>query len=186
MKILSVIRAAMFSVVAGFALTSVAHADTFVLNSSNGGDGYVNAIAGGFDLFGADNSPGTTDTTYLATAGGAETLTFNWAFTTNDCCGSGWDPGGYVVNGVFTQLSTDSFGTAGDISSSGALTLTLAAGDSYGFYIHSPDSCCGRSDIAVTGGAVPEPATWALMFAGVAFVGGALRSRRRTAMATAA
>ena len=37
----------------------------------------------------------------------------------------------------------------------------------------------------VAPGVVPEPATWGLMIAGVGMVGGALRTRRRTATATA-
>ena len=90
----------------GFGMSGPASADTFTLANTNGGDGFVTAISGGFDLFGANNgvdvgNPVTT--TYLATAGANETLTFHWTYTTVD--EPGYDPAGYEINGVQTQLS---------------------------------------------------------------------------------
>ena len=85
-----------------------AKAATFTLNSDNDGDGFVSLIPGGFDLYGSDNGEGdgkASLTTYLATAAAAATLTFKWTYQTFDEDGSTWDPAGYVVNGIFTQLT---------------------------------------------------------------------------------
>ena len=159
--------------VVAIGLSSAASADTWVLNNDLGGDGFVNAIPGGFDLFGGDDGIPNNNTTYLATAGAAETLTFHWAYTTNDVNGSFYDPAGYVVNGAFTQLSTNNDGvTPGQVDSNGSITFHLAAGDSYGFYVNDTDAILGRGDIAVTG--VPEPSIWAMLllgFAGLGFAG---------------
>jgi len=175
---------------AGHAAASV---DMFTLGNTNGGDGGVTLLSGGgFDLFGADNGtsrifdhgPLSSLTTYTATSGGAQTLTFDWTYGSVDGEGSAFDPGGWILNGVQTQLSPN------DLlfdSASGQLTLNLAAGDNYGFYIYSTDSQAGRGDIAVrpaqrlsaeTLAAVPEPASWALMIGGFFGLGLALRRRR--------
>jgi len=158
-------------------LAGSCNADTFTLNNDNGGDGYVVAIPGGFDLFGADNGFGNNYTTYTATAATSETLTYNWTYTTNDCCGAGWDPGGYVINGVYTALSPYVFGPQGTGDSSGVVTLTVLAGQNYGFYVYSPDSCCGRGDIAVN--ATPLPAALPMFAAGLGLVGWLARRRKQ-------
>jgi len=162
-------------------MAGAANAATFTLSNTNGGDGFVTAIPGGFDLFGADNGVGATSTTYLAVAPVAETITYNWTYTTNDCCGSLWDPAGYVINDVFTQLSVDINGNPGQGDASGVVTLNVGAGQDYGFYVNSVDSILGRGDIAVT--SVPEPASWALMMVGVGALGFALRRSRAKLLA---
>jgi hypothetical protein len=152
-------------------LMGSANADVFVLSNSPGtATGSVTPIPGGFDLVGANNMVGPTTTSYLATALANETLTFNWTYTTNDCCGSYWDPAGYSINTANTQLSTDQNGLGGQIDSNGTITFNLSTGDQYGFYVSSLDSCCGPADIAVTTG-VPEPSTWAMLLLGFAGVG---------------
>jgi hypothetical protein len=154
---------------------SSANAVVFTLSSSNGGDGFVNSIPGGIDLFGADNGVGATSTTLLAIASTTESVAYNWIYTTNDCCGAHWDPGGYIINNVKTQLSADIQGTSGTGNASGTISLNLIAGENFGFYIDSPDSIQGRADLAITGdisvAAVPEPTTWAMMILGFAGVG---------------
>lgn len=162
-------------------VAGVANAATWTLTNTNGGDGFVNAIPGGFDLFGADNGVGATSTTNLAVASVATTVTYNWVYTTNDCCGSVYDPAGYVINDVFTQLSIDSSAGPGAGDASGSITLNVGAGQDYGFYVNSTDSILGRADIAVT--AVPEPASWALMMVGVGALGFALRRSREKLVA---
>ena len=162
-------------------VAGAANAATWTLSNTNGGDGFVNAIPGGFDLFGADNNVGATSTTYLAVASAATTITYNWTYTTNDCCGSVWDPAGYVINDVLTQLSVDINGRPGNGDASGSISLNVGAGQDYGFYVNSVDSVQGRADIAVT--AVPEPASWALMMVGVGALGIALRRSREKLLA---
>ena len=157
---------------AATALSTPAHA-AFTFASSNGGDGYLIVNNNGYDLFGADNAVGASLTTFTDTADTAETLTFNYDYTTNDCCGSQWDPAGYTINGTLFQLSPDT--SVPGYSGGGTVSLVLAAGDIYGFYVYSPDSVLGRGDIAVA--AVPEPASWALMLAGFGLVGYSMRKR---------
>jgi hypothetical protein len=155
---------------------------------------------GGFDVFGANNGtsrvfgggPLSSLTTYTATAGVDQALTFDWTYTSADGAGSQYDPGGFILNGAQTQLSPNDLVLD---SASGQVTLNLSAGDTYGFYIFSTDSEQGRGDISVTpfrGGlgevalaAVPEPATWALMLTGFFGLGLALR-RWRAGLAAAA
>lgn len=165
---------------AGFAASANA---AFVLANSNGGDGFANAIPGGFDLFGADNGVGFNSTTLTDTAAVAETLSFKYVYTTNDCCGSVWDPAGYFINGVQTQLSIDGF-NGGQFNSSGLVSLALNAGDSYGFYVNSADSVLGRGEIAFSPG-VPEPAMWAMMLVGFGAIGLTLRGGKKTGLAAA-
>ena len=92
-------------------------------------------------------------------------------YTTNDCCGSAWDPAGYILNGVYNQLSVDQYGPPGTGNTGGYITLNILAGQTYGAYVYSLDSIQGRADISLS---VPEPATWAMMlvgFAGLGFAG---------------
>ena len=169
-------RALLGIAAAGLTLTLAsvlpAVADTFSLANSNGGDGFVNTFPGGFDLFGADNGASQNYTTYTATASTNKTVTVNWTYTTNDCCGSVWDPAGYVVNGVYTQLSTDS-AINGQVDSSGSFIVSLLAGDVYGMYVFSPDSVGGRGDISVTAseGTTPIPAALPLFASGMGGLG---------------
>jgi hypothetical protein len=176
--------------------------EIFALHTTNSGDGRVDLLpGGGFDVFGSDNGrpfpfggPIASLTSYTATAGGAETLTFDWTYTTHDLSGAQFDPGGYIVNGVQHQVSPVSSDPGLYTGEAGQVVLNLAAGDTYGFYIFSTDSETGRADIRVTPFAgvdaeslvagVPEPATWAVMIVGFFGLGAALR-RRRPAMAAA-
>jgi hypothetical protein len=162
-----------------------ASADVFVLNNDLGGDGFVNTVPGGFDLFGGDNGVAHNNTTYLAVAGVNETLVFDWSYITHDVNGSAFDPAGFVLNGVFTQLSTNNTnGQPNQINSNGVLTLVVLAGQNYGFYVNTTDGILGRGEIDVTTAGVPEPATWAMMLLG--FVGLGMtygRTSRKSAIA---
>ena len=58
--------------------------------------------------------------------------------------------------------------------------VTLAAGDTLSFQIAAIPAGYADATIAVTSlGAVPEPASWAMMIGGFGMIGGALRARRR-------
>ncbi len=170
------------SVLFSASLLAPAMADTFTLNNNDFGDGYVTPLTnGGFDLFGSDNGSGENLTSYLATASANETLTFRYAYTTNDCCGSAYDPAGYVLNDVYTQLSIDS---ALSIGSSGLITFSVSAGQDYGFYVYTTDGVLGRGDIAVRSG-VPELSTWAMMMIGFAGFGYSAYRKARKQVAEA-
>lgn len=86
---------------------------------------------------------------------------------------------------ITLDLTSSSSFNAGFVSANGgtatgartALLNGLFAGQAY-FNLHSSSFPAGELRANLT--AVPEPATWAMMIAGFAGVGGALRSRRRT------
>jgi len=183
MKLGSGIFAAVGAVIGLLGFAAAASADTFSLANNNGGDGYVTAIPGGFELFGANNGVGANVTTYEAIASTTGNLTFNWVYTTYDFSGSSFDPAGYVINNNTTQLSTNNIAdTPGEFDTSGSVTLSVLAGQDYGFYVYSTDSCCGRGEIAVT--ATPLPSTWTMLIAG--FLGLGFFAYRGTKKNTAA
>jgi hypothetical protein len=168
--------------VVAVAMVSLAPAHAaYVLSNSTDADGYVYGGPAGytFTLVGADDDVGFTDTEYTATAASAATISGKWLYQTFDCCGAFWDPAGYIINGVKTQLSDDSGGPG--VGGSGVFSFSVSPGDVYGFYVDSQDSVAGRGALSI--GSVPEPASWALMIAGFSFVGFAMRgqaNRRRS------
>jgi hypothetical protein len=103
-----------------------------------------------------------------------------WEYTTFDADGSLFDPAGYVLNGVYTQLTVDGlpFGS----TQSGSFSINLAAGDEFGFYVSTTDGFVGPATLSFGQGVIPEPGTWAMMIAGFGLVGFAAR-RRREALA---
>jgi hypothetical protein len=164
------------------AVSGPALADTFTLANDNGGDGFVNLLANGPDLFGANNGDiefGFANyTTYTATALSDQTFNLNWVYHTEDDDPS-FDPAGYVINGVFTQLTND----AGPNDQSGSFAVSVLTNDVYGIYVFSTDSCCGRADIAVTSSETPLPATLPLFATGLGTFGFLRWRRKRKAVA---
>lgn len=149
-------------------ISKPALADTFTLtNTPSNADGFVNLIPGGFNLFGADNSVGETATTYLATALSNQAFIVNWAYHTDDF--PAFDPAGYYLNGVRTQLTNN----VGSNNQSGPFLISVLAGDVYGFYVDSEDSGFGRANIQVTGFAAPEASEVPLPASLPLFAGGA-------------
>ncbi len=102
---------------------------------------------------------GNTDFTVAVTAD--ETVSFDWDYSTDD--GAAFDQFGYLVNGVYTQL-TDS---AGGNTQSGNATVTLVTGDVFGFRSSSEDGLFGASTTVISN-FMPgftgqfEPANWTL------------------------
>lgn len=166
------------ALMAAVAVSGPAFADTFNLTNSNGGDGFVNLVPGGFDLFGSNNGTGVSGspnyTYYTATASANKIFTINWTYTTSDCCGSYWDPAGYVVNNVTHQLSTDTDPNdilPGQNDTSGSFVVSVLAGDTYGMYVFTRDGLQGRADILVTASETPLPAALPLFMTGLAGMG---------------
>lgn len=158
------------------AMPAVSHADTYTLTNSNGGDGYIVGSAPSFQLFGADNEVGSNYTTYTTTASAAETVNFDWSYTTFDSDGSVWDPAGYLLNGVYTQLSTNG-DIGGQFDTSGTTSVNLLAGDTFGFYVYSADSVAGRGELDVNMAPTPEPSSLLLLGSGLLGLAGVVRRR---------
>ena len=103
-------------------------------------------------------------TTYSDLIATAQNLTFMWEYSTDDPDGSSWDPAGYILNSVLHQLSDNNA-----ISNSGTTTVSLNAGDSFGWYVLSKDEYGGRGSIAVNveSTSVPEPSSIVLLATGL-------------------
>lgn len=112
--------------------------------------------------------------TYTQAFTSAQAVTFTWNYVTEDCCGSAWDPAGYILNGVRHQLSIN--GPAGQ-GSAGVATVDVGAGDVFGWYVESLDSEQGPGLLSVS--VVPEPASVALLMAGVGALAFAARRRAK-------
>ena len=166
-------------VVAG-SMTAVAANAAYTLTTTNGGDGSVAAGPAPytFTITGANNGVGSSLTSYTDVASGALTITASYSYTTNDVDGAAFDPAGYTINGALFQLSPGS--SASGYTQTGTVSFSVLAGDTYGFYVNSTDSILGTGTLSI--GAVPEPATWALMIGGFGMTGFAMR-RRKVALA---
>ena len=152
---------------------SVNASAAWTFGNSGGGDGFLTGSFPNFTIDGADNSAGSTTASYTQTFAAPTTITFDWVYKTFDCCGGVWDPAGYVLNGVTTQLSLDLGVGVG--SSGTGVSVSVGAGDTFGWYVSSPDSRLGRGELTIS--AVPEPETYALLLGGLAIVGMAARRR---------
>jgi len=104
-------------------------------------------------------------------------VSFRGEYFTSDIDSPRDDPAGFLLNGVFTQLSDD----FGDDFQTDDYSFHVNAGDIFGFRIFSTDSCCGSatgsvSNFEVT--PVPEPETYALFMAGLGLMGFIARRRK--------
>ena len=143
-------------------------------------DGGAIVTTGGptiLSMVSSDDGAGPDYTDFTINAMTAGTVSFDWGYQNGDKDGSFWDPFGYLVGGVFTQLSpnTNAMGVAG-----GHASFAVAAGQSFGFRIFALDSDMGSSYASVYNfsAPVPEPETYAMMLAGIAMLGAVVRRRR--------
>ena len=150
----------------------------FTLNNSLGGDGFVVSNSPTvFTLYSNNDDIDNNVTSFTQVAGAAATISGKWRFYTFDVDGSSFDPAGFVINGVLTQLTTN--GIARPATQTGTFSFAVNEGDTYGFFVRSTDGALGRGVFTV--GAVPEPASWAMLIAGFGLVGAVARRRRAVA-----
>jgi hypothetical protein len=154
---------------------------------SGGSDaGYVD-IGGAptsITLFGSDDSlggSGHTSVLYSITMPASGTVAFSWSYATTDSSGEPqWDPAGYLVNASRFQLSDDS-GTPIQASAS-PVNVPVNKGDKFSFFVDSVDNFAGNASLRVEGfsAPVPEPASIAMLAAGLGVIGGVVVRRRRS------
>jgi hypothetical protein len=143
-------------------------------------DGANGTLSGGYPVFtitGSDDGSGNDDTAfYVQTYASATRVSFTWQYASFDAGGSAYDPAGWILDGVETQLSVD--GGPGS-TSRGALTVDIGAGQTFGWYVHSFDSTSGAGVLAVdVPPPVPEPRGAAMLLAALAAWIVATRRRR--------
>ena len=166
---------------AGFSANACA---AYVFSNDGPGDGSLSGSYPAFTITGSDNGAGEDTALYLQTFTSSEIVTFTWHYASADSGGTNFDPAGWILNGVESQLSVN--GDPGTLSD-GTASVTVHAGDTFGFYVYSQDSLFGAGMLAVNQDlppppppppAVPEPASAALAMAGLAALFAAVRRRQ--------
>ena len=177
--------------------TSVANAAVtfsgFSTAVTNGGDGSVSASSPfpTITITGSNNGVGQSLTQYTATVATGGTFSFNWGYQSNDSSGAYvpaspfgpavyLDPAGYIIGSTMYQLSGQ------NINSSGLQSVTLNAGDTFGWYVDSTDSLYGAGVLSITPAdvvtsPVPEPSSYAMLLAGLGLIGFIAYRRRNDA-----
>lgn len=155
--------------------TPYAPANFTLTNTNADGSVDTSGVPNSIELIGGNNGSGLFgSTSYLTTAATAGLVSFNWNYLTRDLDGPSWDPFGYILNGVFTQLTAN----AGPDNQSGFVSFNVALGDSFGFEVRTVDNRFGRASATISNfnvQAIPTPA----LLPGLIGLGlGALRKRK--------
>jgi hypothetical protein len=140
------------------------------------GDGSVNTSGApaSIVLQGADDDAGFQNTDFTITAPASGNVSFNWDYTTTDADGPWFDHFGYLLNGIFTQVTDD----GGLDSQSGSTIFSVVMGDVFGFRQSSDDSIEGPAFTTVSSFNAPVPGPLPLLGAG-ATLGWSRRLRHR-------
>ena len=118
---------------------------------SIGGDGSIDTSGAPASIIlrGADDGSGNdVNTDFTIAAPTAGTVSFDWNYSTLDG-DSSFDPFGYLLNTVFTQLTLDTIDGGRKIQS-GSVTFSVLTGDVFGFRQNSEDSDYGRASTTIS------------------------------------
>jgi hypothetical protein len=90
---------------------------------------------------GNNGSGSASQTAFRIVAQGTGRITFRWRFSTSDRDGPTWDPFGYTLNSVFTQLSSNS----GGANQNGTASVPVVIGDIFQFTQITQDNLLGSA-----------------------------------------
>ncbi len=137
--------------------------------NANGGDGSAVTTPTSLLLTGNDAGGANISTDYTIAAVGSGSWSFDWKYTSTDT--GDFDTGGYLLNGVYTEL-------ADTLGGSGFVSISVNAGDIIGYRAFSVDGVFGPGWLEVSNftGPVPAPTSMALIS-----VAAMLTCRRRRA-----
>jgi hypothetical protein len=126
--------------------------------TNSNADGFVDTSNApeSITLTGGDNRSGRFGQTAYTTAAVNSLVSFNWNYSTVD--GPFWDPFGFLLNGIFTQLTNPN----GSNSQSGTYSTLVKAGDIFGFAVNTRDNIVGPASVTISNfeaTQVPEPAS---------------------------
>jgi hypothetical protein len=132
----------------------------FTTSLTPGANGMVNTsgapasitITGSNDPF--DNpSTSAMNVDYTARAVTSGILKFDWSYHSNDLDNDPlWDPAGVLVNGVFTQISTNAMGY---VNQSGSYSVAVTAGSIIGFRVSATDNVYGNATLTISNFSAP-------------------------------
>lgn len=141
------------------------------------------SLTSGNDLSG---DPSDTDFTIVMTHAG--TISFDWNYLTTDLDGPFYDPFGYLVNGIFTQLTVGTEVGGPSAQSGQGVLVNLSIGDTFGFRQRTDSNLFGSATTTISNfsgpgpssssQAVPVPATALILPVGFGLL--ALARRRQT------
>ena len=159
--------------VSGF--TGVYAPSNFIFDSNPSGAGNAtndldatNAASGKVILFGPDvhnnglsSQSAYSEWTIPIDASRAGTVSFGWEYYNQFDTTIGNDSGGYVLNGTFASIVSNS-GNSNTTSSAAPVIVNLSEGDTFGFRVSSLNNLDGEGTFTVTNfdfTPVPEPLT---------------------------
>ena len=105
---------------------------------------------------GNDNSNSQSSTVFSIAVTATGTLSFDWNYTTSET-NSFWDPFGYELNGTITQLTSNGVG-AGQ-NQSGNVSISVNAGDIFGFRQTTRDNLFGSASTTISNFSAPSVVT---------------------------